>query len=108
PFPFDPRSAERRAESEQHQRRRERRVRRAEPPRRVRYQRLNRPIERAPRVHRPDANVNENRADGNEPTIRALGRHEPLPCSSGGPGGARKTSREFPPIVGYLVMFGLL
>ena len=68
--PFDPRSGERGAETEQRERGGERDVGRAEPPWRIGKQRLDGSVERAPRVDRSDADVNENGADGNPPAAR--------------------------------------
>ena len=68
--PLDPRSAERGAQSEQHQRRRERRVGRTEPPGIGRKQRLDRPVEGAPRVHRADADVHRDGADRNRQRLK--------------------------------------
>ena len=67
--PLDPRPAERGAQAEQRQRRGERGVGRAEPPRRVGEERLDRPVEGAPRVHRSDAHVHEHGAHRNDPAI---------------------------------------
>src|SRR5439155_22835061 len=66
---LDPGAAEGGAQSEQHERRGERRVGRTEPPGLVGEKRLNRPIERAPGVHGPDADMNRHGADWNAPAI---------------------------------------
>src|SRR6185436_14128573 len=57
----------------QHEGSRERRVGRREPPRLIGKQRLDGPVECAPRVNRSDADVHGNCADRDAPAVR--GRH---------------------------------
>ena len=71
---FHPRPAEGRAQPKQRQRGGERGVRRAEPPGGIRKERLDRTVERAPRVDRADAHVHEHGADWNDPAMLLHGR----------------------------------
>ena len=74
---LDPGAAERGAQAEEHERGGERRVGRAEPPGRIRKELLNRPVERAPRVDRADADVDE---DGSDRDAPAMLRHSAISC----------------------------
>ena len=66
---FDPRTTERRTQAEQRQRGRKCRVGRAEPPGLIRKQLLDRAIERAPRVNRADADMDQDCTDRYTPAV---------------------------------------